>query len=288
MNFHSSRAFLLLPGQSKSTLDAVFQKIAALNIKLDNCRMQQVSSDDLIRVNLLNDQRIASIKYNILNEPSILFELSGKSIDKKVADIQENFPTTFTCLSAEILEFFFKNDTTNNQKLPRNENQRDSLLCLIKPHIVHSNRTGDILAQIYSHGFVVANIKLCHLDRSQCDDFYRVYEGVLPESIQMSIHLASGPLLALELCMRDAQEEDGHVDWHSTFRNLCGPYDSVKKWILCFKVKIETIFFILQEIAQKLRPHTLRGRFGVDKVCNAVHCTDLKGDVQLELDFFFS
>lgn len=44
---------------------------------------------------------------------------------------------------------------------------------------------------------------------------------------------------------------------------------------------------MFQEIAKKLRPHTLRAQFGINIMCNAVHCTDLKEDVQLELDFFF-
>ena len=41
------------------------------------------------------------------------------------------------------------------------------------------------------------------------------------------------------------------------------------------------------EIAQHIRPGTLRARFGQNKVKNAVHCTDLADDTQLELEFFF-
>lgn len=41
-------------------------------------------------------------------------------------------------------------------------------------------------------------------------------------------------------------------------------------------------------MAKKIRPHTLRAEFGVNKVLNAVHCTDLKEDVETELNFFFS
>lgn len=39
----------------------------------------------------------------------------------------------------------------------------------------------------------------------------------------------------------------------------------------------------LQEIARHLRPRTLRALFGVDKVRNAVHCTDLPEDGLLEV-----
>ena len=42
-------------------------------------------------------------------------------------------------------------------------------------------------------------------------------------------------------------------------------------------------FSILQEIARKLRPHTLRAQFGKTKVQNAIHCTDLPEDGLLEV-----
>jgi len=42
------------------------------------------------------------------------------------------------------------------------------------------------------------------------------------------------------------------------------------------------------EIAKNLRHNTLRARFGLDKVKNAVHCTDLPEDGTLESEYFFS
>lgn len=239
----------------------MFQKLSSLNLKLNNCFLKQVSSDDLIHVKLLDDDRIADVKFNILNEPSIILELSGKSVDLKVEDINEclECPGVFGTASEDVLDYFFKNSSNNKQQLPRNDNQ-NSLLLIIKPHAVQEMVIGDILNALFTDGFQLLNIKLLHLDRNQCDDFLRVYEGVVPEFIQMSIHLASGPMLALEL-ISTAE------DLHSKLRNFCGPSDP--------------------EIAKKLRPHTLRARFGLNKICNAVHCTDLKDDVGLELNYFF-
>jgi nucleoside-diphosphate kinase len=52
------------------------------------------------------------------------------------------------------------------------------------------------------------------------------------------------------------------------FRKLCGPYDP--------------------EIARKLEPNSIRANFGVDRVMNAVHCTDLPEDGRLEVQFIFN
>jgi nucleoside-diphosphate kinase len=42
------------------------------------------------------------------------------------------------------------------------------------------------------------------------------------------------------------------------------------------------------EIAKNLRPNTIRGKFGRDRVMNAIHCTDLPEDGGLEVEYFFS
>jgi nucleoside-diphosphate kinase len=51
------------------------------------------------------------------------------------------------------------------------------------------------------------------------------------------------------------------------FRTFCGPYDP--------------------EIAKKLEPKTLRAKYGVDRVLNGVHCTDMAEDGPLEVHFIF-
>lgn len=40
-------------------------------------------------------------------------------------------------------------------------------------------------------------------------------------------------------------------------------------------------------MARTLRPRTLRALFGLDKVKNGVHCTDLPEDAILEVEYFF-
>lgn len=52
------------------------------------------------------------------------------------------------------------------------------------------------------------------------------------------------------------------------FRQLCGPMDP--------------------ELARVLRPNSLRALFGLNKIKNGVHCTDLQQDGQLETSYFFT
>lgn len=49
----------------------------------------------------------------------------------------------------------------------------------------------------------------------------------------------------------------------NAFRAICGPHDP--------------------EIAKTIRPNTIRAKFGIDRVKNAVHCTDLPEDGVLEV-----
>ena len=81
----------------------------------------------------------------------------------------------------------------------------------------------------------------------------------MPECKRMIDHLASGPSIVMEIRQDDAVEK---------FRKFCGPFDP--------------------EIARKLEPNSLRSRYGFDRVKNAVHCTDLPEDGQLEIHFVFS
>merc|ERR1711869_173307 len=41
-------------------------------------------------------------------------------------------------------------------------------------------------------------------------------------------------------------------------------------------------------LAKHLRPATLRAKFGIDRVKNAIHCTDLPEDGLLEVEYFFN
>lgn len=139
---------------------------------------------------------------------------------------------------------------------------QDTTLAIIKPHSIKDGLLGDIIAEILANGFRVSAMRMILMARINCEEFYEVYRGVLPEYIPMVAQLASGVCMCMEIASADPNK-----DAHKEFRNFCGPMDP--------------------EIAKLLRPHTLRAKFGKSKVQNAVHCTDLPDDTHLELQYMF-
>eukprot|EP00747_Dinoflagellata_sp_TGD_P163494 gnl/TRDRNA2_/TRDRNA2_182218_c0_seq1.p1 gnl/TRDRNA2_/TRDRNA2_182218_c0~~gnl/TRDRNA2_/TRDRNA2_182218_c0_seq1.p1 ORF type:complete len:412 (+),score=74.48 gnl/TRDRNA2_/TRDRNA2_182218_c0_seq1:90-1238(+) len=131
-------------------------------------------------------------------------------------------------------------------------------LCVIRPH-AFAESGGEIVTHILSEGFEISAMQLWYISKDVAEEFLDAYKGVLPEYQDMVTQMSSGPALVLEVRQEDAVE---------SFRALVGPHDP--------------------EVAKHLRENTLRARFGVDRVRNAIHCTDLPEDGLLEVEYFFN
>jgi len=129
---------------------------------------------------------------------------------------------------------------------------------LIKSHCLVSGAYGQIVQEILDSGLEVTCLGLRRFTTADAGDFLEVYRGVLPECEELVSDLATGTCLALEVRGEEVVP---------SVRALCGPYDP--------------------DIAQSLRPKTIRARFGVDRVRNAVHCTDLPEDGAGDSEFVF-
>ncbi|KAJ3130691.1 Nucleoside diphosphate kinase 7 [Physocladia obscura] len=139
---------------------------------------------------------------------------------------------------------------------------KNSTLALVRPHAVYAGLTGKIMASIVQNGFRISDAQSFSLDRVNAEEFLEVYKTVVPEYQKIVDQLMSGPLVALEVSGGPDKE---HIV--SSFREIVGPTDP--------------------ELARKLRPKSLRALYGVNKIKNAVHCTDLEDDGVLEVQFFF-
>lgn len=118
---------------------------------------------------------------------------------------------------------------------------------------------GEIVDRILAEGFEISAMKMWSLSKNVVEEFMEVYRGILPEYHDAVVELSAGPVIALEIRQKNAVE---------SFRQLVGPMDP--------------------EIASNLRPDTIRSKFGVNIVQNAVHCTDLPEDGLLEVEYFFN
>ena len=140
----------------------------------------------------------------------------------------------------------------------------DTALCLVKPSSM--DHLGLVVDAVMASGFTMTGASTFTLDRVDAVEFLEVYKGVVPEFAASVDELTSGPFVAIEVAQSGSNgtSENGVVE---ALREACGPADP--------------------EIARVLRPNSIRAKFGFDKVRNAVHCTDLPEDGELETHYFF-
>ena len=140
----------------------------------------------------------------------------------------------------------------------------DTALCLVKPSSM--DHLGLVVDAVMASGFTMTGASTFTLDRVDAVEFLEVYKGVVPEFAASVDELTSGPFVAIEVAQSGSNgtSENGVVE---ALREACGPADP--------------------EIARVLRPDSIRAKFGFDKVRNAVHCTDLPEDGELETHYFF-
>ncbi|RZC37117.1 NDK domain containing protein [Asbolus verrucosus] len=140
---------------------------------------------------------------------------------------------------------------------------KNSTCCVIKPHAILEGKLGYIISFITDSKFKVTAMQTFYLTSANASEFLEVYKGVVNDFHALLLSFLEGPCIALEISGKTEDTEDVHGE----FRKFVGPGDS--------------------EIARQIRPNSLRAKFGIDKYKNAVHCTDLKEDTVLELEYFF-
>lgn len=158
------------------------------------------------------------------------------------------------------IDFFFPIEDRKPPKLTAKYD--NSTLCIIKPHVIMDGTFGDIICEITKTGFEITGMFSVHVSLVNADEFMEIYKGVLEHYAETILHLSSGNCVALEI-----SHPDSNVDCFSEFRRFCGPYDP--------------------EIARQIRPNSIRAKFGLNQIYNAVHCTDLEDDRQSDMEYFF-
>ena len=149
--------------------------------------------------------------------------------------------------------FFFDSDNIQGSET----GGANCSVCLVKPHAVRSGCAGAIIQTIAGSGMEITACEKLTLSTSEAAVFLRSYD-FLRNFAKHKAELSSGPLFALEVRGTGVLQR---------LRKLAGPHDVA--------------------VARVLRPDTLRAKFGVNSVLNAVHVTDLESDGPIESRFFF-
>ena len=130
----------------------------------------------------------------------------------------------------------------------------EQTLTIIKPDATAAGHIGEIITEIEKAGFGILAMRKLRLTRAQAEAFYAVHRE-RPFFDSLVRFMTEGEVVAMAL------ERDNAI---SALRDLMGPTDSTKA-----------------------PEGTIRGKFGANIECNAVHGSDAPETAANELGFFF-
>lgn len=128
-------------------------------------------------------------------------------------------------------------------------------LMIIKPDAVAKNAIGQIIARVEGAGFVVRALRMVELSAEQASAFYAVHRE-RPFYGELVEFMTSGPVVPMVLERANAV---AHL------RDFIGPTNTLEA-----------------------PAGTIRGDFGTDMQCNAVHASDSAVNAESEIAFFFA
>ena len=126
---------------------------------------------------------------------------------------------------------------------------------IVKPDAVAKNAIGQIIARVEGEGFAVRALRMVELSAEQARAFYAVHRE-RPFYGELVEFMTSGPAVPMVLERADAV---AHL------RDFIGPTNSTQA-----------------------PAGTIRGDFGTDVQCNAVHASDSAVNAKSEIAFFFA
>lgn len=128
-------------------------------------------------------------------------------------------------------------------------------LMIIKPDAVAKNAIGQIIARVEGAGFIVRALRMVELSAEQASAFYAVHRE-RPFYGELVEFMTSGPVVPMVLECANAV---AHL------RDFIGPTNTLEA-----------------------PAGTIRGDFGTDVQCNAVHASDSAANAESEIAFFFA
>ncbi|KAK0084944.1 hypothetical protein PV325_006044 [Microctonus aethiopoides] len=278
------KTFAILKPNVVDKMGEIFKIITAHNLQIVNVRMGNFKEKDVERFYKNNDQ----FPSQMTSGPVVLLTLVGENAvtrwNELIGDNDNNKmnKNKFISLSARYGEDAIKNgfygspnvetakseieeyfpNLKSKRTIDTSATFKNCTLCIILPHAVQTKLIGDIVNDIQKANYKISAIQSFNINPVDADEFLEVYKGIMSEYSAMVAELHSGPCIAMEIT-----HENPSLAVTEEFRKFCGPKDP--------------------DIARKIRPNTLRAKYGISKVQNAIHCSDLPTDGLLEVEFFF-
>ncbi len=199
-------------------------------------------------IEVLDSTALVSKINRLLSDVTLYMEVIGEPAKLQV--VFDKFPFfKFYRNNLKIVNFF----KTRSEPSPA---VFDNCSCLIiKPHA--SEHIGEIIKVLIENKFEISAIE--NFNNFNFFEFSEIYREILNDQFNDSVHeMSTGNSVVIQVRKENCVE---------ALRQLCGPYDP--------------------EIARHLSPETLRAKYGVDRVKNAVHCSDLEEDGKTDCQYFF-
>jgi nucleoside-diphosphate kinase len=247
--------FILVAFHALQFVGAVLHRAQSAGLTLVNAKLAHLSAGDASRLSRGVDTD---------DGPCVAFELFSSAASGAAEQLRKALePATFGYYAlgqaaAADASFFF------GVLPPASCVARGTALAVVKPHVVLARQAGQVLDSLVRE-FRITGITLGKLDRAQAASFLTVYDGVVPEHPLLLEELSAGPALVVECAPRE--DSDSRESIVQQLREVAGPADP--------------------ELARLLRPHCLRAKWGIDKVRNGIHVTDLESDGELEAATMF-
>ncbi|KAJ8737365.1 hypothetical protein PYW07_000636 [Mythimna separata] len=231
---------------------------SALPVIIDYVTGGDVIGLELVRSDAIQEwKRVLGTMDPSTAAPGTLRRLYGENTLRNVAH-----GTISSKLAREAINAFF-GEENGKPRIPLRATLKDCTCCVIKPHAVVDGNLGNIIEHIAtSELFYVSAMAMFSLSIPNAKEFYEIYYGILPAFEAMCIQLAEGKCIALEVKCKDPS-----LNVVCEFRKLCGPRDP--------------------DLCRQLYPNSIRALYGKTLVQNAVHCTDLPEDGEMEVEYFF-
>lgn len=280
------RGFVLIRPEAYKNTGEIFGALAQVDLVVAQTKTVILSQAEALK---LYDSHRSSPNFNnlvssVVNKISVAVEvIGGHCIPQLVALVGDDNPERARATTPNTLRAYFGIDSDRNGVyysrsdeiamnnlglifgVPRQSTATltNCTVGVVLPHAISNGHLPEILSLLLNcKAFYVTALELFQMEKQNAAEFYEVYQTVIPEFPTMVDELCNGPCVAVELIGAGHEK-----DVVSIFRDFVGPVDPV--------------------VAKKLRPESIRAKFGINKVRNGIHCTDLPEDGELESEYFF-